>query len=54
MLLWEIRLSKVVQKILEQKKAKMLSSLDDLRKTSKNSTGMKLYEMNYMDVEASE
>ena len=43
----ELVLSREVQNILEQKRAKMLSSLEDFRKTSKNSKEMKLYEMNY-------
>ena len=49
----EFALSREVEKILEQKRAEMLSSLEDLRKTSKNPEEMKLYEMNYKVVEAS-
>jgi hypothetical protein len=48
----EFALSSEVEKILERKRAEMLSSLQDLRKTSKNPEEMKLYEMNFKVVEA--
>lgn len=48
----EYELSSQVASILEQKRADMLSSLQELQKNTKNPEELKMYEMNYKVVEA--